>query len=74
MENFSHNYFSSTGGMPPVDYFNGNMIKPLSLASRSFITPGGVSAPDGGTTVATLGLSLGVIALGLRRRKSSTRS
>jgi hypothetical protein len=35
--NFSHNFFSSTGGMIPVDLFNGNQSMPLSLAFRGRI-------------------------------------
>jgi hypothetical protein len=40
--NFSHNFFSATGGMTPVDLFNGLASKPLTLASRSQIGEGGV--------------------------------
>lgn len=40
--NFSHNYFASTGGMLPVDLFNGNPEIPLSLAFRGQIDEGGV--------------------------------
>lgn len=69
--NFSHNYFTSTGGMTPVDYFNGDTAKPLSLASRSIITPTGVSVPDDGVTIVMLAASLGVFAFGLRRRTTT---
>jgi hypothetical protein len=68
--NFSHNYFSSTGGMTPVDLFNGDPSKPLSLASRSVITVIGVSGvPDAGSTVLLLAMGLGAIALLLPTRK-----
>lgn len=60
--NFSHNYFSGTGGMTPVDLFNGNPEIPLTLAYRGTITPGGV--PDGGATALLLGLAgFGLMAL-----------
>ena len=32
--NFSHNFFTATGGMQPVDLRNGNPAQPLSLAFR----------------------------------------
>jgi hypothetical protein len=69
--NFSHNFFSSTGGMTPVDYFNGDPTKPLSLATRSALTPTGVAAPDGGVTIAMLVISLGALAFGARRRAAA---
>jgi hypothetical protein len=71
--NFSHNYFSSTGGMTAVDLYNGNPNMPLSLATRSIVTPTGVGVPDGGTTRLLLTIVLAVggalrRGLSLRRR------
>jgi hypothetical protein len=59
--NFSHNIFTSTGGMTPVDRDAGGEI--LSLAWRGGITTGGV--PDGGSSLLLLGL--GSVALGSLR-------
>jgi hypothetical protein len=63
--NFSHNFFSSTGGMNPVDLFNGNTQMPLTLAFRGQLTPGGV-APEPGT-VLLLAIACGLLILTLRR-------
>ncbi|RMH34415.1 MAG: hypothetical protein D6690_10625 [Nitrospirae bacterium] len=41
--NFSHNYFSATGGMNPVDLFNGDSSKILSLAFRGQVGTTGVT-------------------------------
>lgn len=40
--NFSHNFFSSTGGMTAVDLFNGDSARPLSLAFRGRVNTEGV--------------------------------
>lgn len=63
--NFSHNFFSSTGGMTPVDLFNGNANQPLTLAYRGPITPTGVPEPG---TMLLLGAALGALAAARRRR------
>ncbi|MEZ5402121.1 MAG: PEP-CTERM sorting domain-containing protein [Bryobacteraceae bacterium] len=44
--NFSHAFFSDRGGMMPVDLYNGDPTRPLSLAFRGTLTPGGVQNPD----------------------------
>ena len=64
--NFSHNFFSSTGGMTPVDLYNGNPQMPLTLAFRGPITPTGVPEPS--TFVL---LTAGLLAAGLRRQRQS---
>jgi len=61
--NFSHNYFASTGGMNAVDLFNGDPSKPLSLAYKGAITPGGVPEPASLTL-----LALGLAAIAVRGR------
>jgi hypothetical protein len=55
--NFSHNFFSGTGGMTPVDLYNGDRQKPLSLASRGTFTDTGVNVPE-------ITSSLGLLAFG----------
>jgi len=54
--NFSHNIFTSTGGMTPVDFDAGGEI--LSLATRRSIGSGGV-VPEAGSTILLLSLALG---------------
>lgn len=65
--NFSHNIFTSTGGMSVVDYDSGGEI--LTLATRQTLTPGGVKngVPDSGVTFELLGLSI-IGLLAFRRR------
>ncbi len=62
--NFSHNYFASTGGMTPVDLFNGNAAFPLTLAHRGTIGPTGVPEPG---TFLLLAMTLGALAASRRR-------
>lgn len=59
--NFSHNYFASTGGMNIVDSYNGDLSRPLTLAYTGQIGGGGV-VPEPGT------LALALLALGMVRR------
>lgn len=63
--NFSHNIFTSTGGMDPVDFDANGEI--LSLATRSTITRTGV--PDAFTTLPVFAMTLGLV-LWQSRRKS----
>lgn len=64
--NFSHNFFSSTGGMNAVDLFNGDAQMPLTLAFRGQIGQTGViPEPE---TYALMGAGLLLIALVRRRR------
>ena len=55
--NFSHNVFTATGGMTPVDLDAGEEI--LSLAFRGTISVHGV--PDGGSTLLFLTASGGLL-------------
>ena len=64
--NFSHNYFASTGGMNPVDLFNGNSAQPLTLAFEGRIGPTGVVAEP---PVVVL-LLTGLLIVALRRLSS----
>ena len=62
--NFSHNFFSSTGGMTPVDLFNGDPSIPLSLAFRGQIDQGGVipGVPEPASmTLLVTGLAVGAV-------------
>jgi hypothetical protein len=62
--NFSHNYFASTGGMTPVDLFNGDQSIPLSLAFRGQIDDEGVvpSIPEPASmTLLITGLAAGAV-------------
>lgn len=64
--NFSHNYFSSTGGMTPVDLFNGDPDRPLTLAFEGRIGDEGVIIPEPGTLALFL---LGLAGFGLASRR-----
>lgn len=64
--NFSHNYFSSTGGMNVVDLFNGDTSRPLTLAYRGIITPSGVIPEP--SAILLFSSALGLMGIGLRRR------
>jgi hypothetical protein len=65
--NFSHNYFSGTGGMTPVDLYNGNPEIPLTLAFRGTVTDTGVNTPETASTFALL--AGGLLTLTVVRRK-----
>ncbi|MEO5739368.1 MAG: PEP-CTERM sorting domain-containing protein [Vicinamibacterales bacterium] len=70
--NFSHNFFSSTGGMIPVDLFNGNQSIPLSLAFRGQIDEEGTieAVPEPASMILLLtGLSAGAARRYRARRR-----
>lgn len=62
--NFSHNFFSTTGGMTPVDLYNGDQSMPLSLAFRGSVSVNGVPEPS--ATIGLLGMALLVMVSGRR--------
>jgi hypothetical protein len=62
--NFSHNFFSATGTLQPVDLFNGDPTMPLTLAFRGEL----VQEPEPGTLLL---LGIGCSVLALRPRRSS---
>jgi hypothetical protein len=64
--NFSHNFFSSTGGMSAVDLFNGNVQMPLTLAFRGQIGQTGV-IPEPETYAL---MAVGLLAIALLRRRA----
>jgi hypothetical protein len=64
--NFSHNFFSSTGGMSAVDLFNGNPQMPLTLAYRGQIGDVGV-VPEPETYAL---MAVGLLAIALVRRRA----
>lgn len=66
--NFSHNFFASTGGMNPVDLFNGDPRIPLTLAFRGTLTPGGVVPEPGTVLLLAIAIALFGLALGRRTR------
>jgi len=63
--NFSHNFFASTGGMSPVDLFNGNPTMPLSLAFRGQVGVGG-AVPEP-STILLLGSGLACLCIARRQ-------
>ena len=63
--NFSHNIFTSTGGMNVVDTFGNGQI--LSLGFRGQISTGGVPEP---ATLTLLGIGLAGLGFCLRRKQS----
>jgi hypothetical protein len=67
--NFSHNFFSSTGGLSPVDLFNGDPSMPLTLAYRGQIDTGGVVPIPEPETYALMLAGLGALGMVARRRK-----
>jgi len=67
--NFSHNFFSSTGGLSPVDLFNGDPSMPLTLAFRGQIDTGGVIPIPELETYALMLAGLGALGMVARRRK-----
>ncbi len=56
--NFSHNFFSTTGRMIPVDLFSGDPNRPLSLAFEGPIGPGGVIPVPGAMAMGIFGIGL----------------
>ncbi len=67
--NFSHNFFSSTGGLSPVDLFNGDPSMPLTLAFRGQIDTGGVIPIPEPETYALMLAGPGALGMVARRRK-----
>jgi hypothetical protein len=65
--NFSHNYFAATGGMTHVDLFNGDPARPLTLAFRGTLGPGGV-IPEPGTVV-LIGIGVAPLVIVHRRNR-----
>lgn len=66
--NFSHNYFTGTGGLSVVDLFNGDANIPLTLAFRGEIgITGAIPEPE---TYALMLAGLGVLGAVARRRKA----
>ena len=66
--NFSHNIFTATGGMEPVDLRNGDPNQILSLAFKGTLSTGGV-IPEPATGLVLL-FGVGAAAA-MRRRKNS---
>ncbi len=70
--NFSHNLFTATGGMTPVDLRNGESDQILSLAFSGRLSSGGiVQTPEPGTlAIFSLGLA-GLVLMKRRKRKAA---